>query len=80
MSTAKIFWNGSSQAVRLPKEFRFEGQEVSIRRCGQQVILEPIENTWDWLDDLGDLAPTFVEAVEDLRREPTPERDWSVFE
>jgi antitoxin VapB len=40
---AKIFWNGRSQAVRLPKEFRFEGKEVSIRRDGQAVILEPIE-------------------------------------
>lgn len=40
---AKIFRNGSSQAVRLPKEFRFEGDEVSIRRVGRCVILEPID-------------------------------------
>jgi virulence-associated protein VagC len=41
MATAKIFRNGRSQAVRLPKEFRFEGQEVNIRRSGKKVILEP---------------------------------------
>ncbi len=43
MPTAKIFRNGRSQAVRLPKEFRFEGEEVHIRRRGKQVILEPVE-------------------------------------
>jgi antitoxin VapB len=39
---AKLFWNGRSQAVRLPKEFRFEGDEVEIRREGEAVILEPV--------------------------------------
>lgn len=42
MATAKLFRNGRSQAVRLPKEFRFEGEEVSIRREGDSVILEPV--------------------------------------
>jgi antitoxin VapB len=41
--TAKLFRNGRSQAVRLPKEFRFEGDEVSIRRVGRGVLLEPKE-------------------------------------
>src|SRR5713101_6637313 len=41
MRTAKLFRNGRSQAVRLPKEFRFEGVEVNIRRAGKRVILEP---------------------------------------
>jgi antitoxin VapB len=40
MSTAKLFRNGRSQAVRLPREFRFEGDEVNIRRVGRRVILE----------------------------------------
>lgn len=39
---AKLFWNGRSQAVRLPKEFRFEGDEVAIRREGERLILEPV--------------------------------------
>ena len=43
MSTiAKLFINGGSQAVRLPKEFRFEGEEVSVRRLGRGVVLEPV--------------------------------------
>ena len=47
MSTAKLFRNGRSQAVRLPKEFRFEGEEVSIRREGDRVVLEPLKRrTW----------------------------------
>lgn len=39
---AKLFQNGRSQAVRLPREFRFEGDRVRIRRVGQGVLLEPI--------------------------------------
>jgi len=43
MSTiAKLFINGGAQAVRLPKEFRFEGDEVRVRRLGQGVVLEPV--------------------------------------
>lgn len=42
MATAKLFCNGRSQAVRLPKEFRFNGREVSVRREGDAVILEPL--------------------------------------
>ncbi|MGH9365900.1 MAG: antitoxin [Thermoanaerobaculia bacterium] len=40
MALAKLFKNGRSQAVRLPKEFRFEGDEVNIRRSGKRVVLE----------------------------------------
>ena len=40
---AKLFQNGRSQAVRLPKEFRFEGSEVRISKVGEKVILEPLE-------------------------------------
>ena len=38
---AKVFWTGRSQAVRLPKKFRFAGDEVTIYRQGAQIILEP---------------------------------------
>jgi antitoxin VapB len=41
--TAKLFMHGRSQAVRLPKEFRFEGNEVQVSRIGDKVILEPLE-------------------------------------
>ena len=44
---ARLFRNGRSQAVRLPMAFRFEGDEVLIRREGDQVILEPVHRrTW----------------------------------
>jgi antitoxin VapB len=42
---AKLFWNGRSQAVRLPKEFRFEGDRVRIRRMGAGILLEPVAET-----------------------------------
>jgi antitoxin VapB len=42
-STAKLFMHGRSQAVRLPKEFRFEGTEVRVSKVGDKVILEPAE-------------------------------------
>ena len=39
---AKLFRNGRSQAVRLPREFRFEGKEVRVRRLNEGVLLEPL--------------------------------------
>jgi antitoxin VapB len=50
MDRARVFWSGRSQAVRLPKEYRFTGEEVHIRRQGDAVILEPIATDWGWLD------------------------------
>lgn len=49
MKTAKLFKNGESQAVRLPKEFRFEGSEVLIKRSGTAVVLFPTAKSWDTL-------------------------------
>ncbi len=46
MMTAKLFENGRSQAVRLPKECRFSGDEVAINKVGDIVILMPQENKW----------------------------------
>lgn len=64
MAKAKIFWSGRSQAVRLPKELRFPGEEVLISRRGNAVVLEPISDGWDWLDGVsGKLDSDFVEAV-----------------
>lgn len=53
-SLAKIFMNGRSQAVRLPKKFRFEGTEVRIRKQGEKVILEPVKKT-KWPDGFWDI-------------------------
>jgi antitoxin VapB len=77
MKTAKIFWSGRSQAVRLPKDFRFEGEEVRIRRHGSAVILEPLTDDWQWLDAIAEkLDDDFVEAVS----EQPPQQDRPILE
>ena len=65
MDNAKVFWSGRSQAVRLPKEFRFQGDEVRIRKHGNAVILEPIAADWAWLDSLEPLDSDFVLATQE---------------
>ena len=49
MQQARLFQNGQSQAVRLPKDFRFEGDSVTIRRVGKAVVLLPYNAPWDTL-------------------------------
>jgi antitoxin VapB len=49
MQTAKLFMNGQSQAVRLPKEFRLEGSEVYIKKSGSSIVLIPANGSWDAL-------------------------------
>lgn len=80
MQRAKIFWSGRSQAVRLPKEFRFDTDEVKISRRGDTVILEPVveEDEWAWLDKLsGSVDADFEAAVNEDPGQPTerPEID-----
>ncbi|KAE9530370.1 antitoxin [Testudinibacter aquarius] len=77
MTTAKLFWSGNSQALRLPKAFRFHGDKVSIKRKGNQVILEPIITDWSWLDQLGEFDTSLESAVLENRNALLePERDW----
>lgn len=62
MKTAKLFKNGESQAVRLPKEFRFTGDEVFIKRVGSAVVLLPKSKSWDTLiASLSKFSPDFME-------------------
>lgn len=51
METAKIFMNGRSQAIRLPKQYRFEGSEVYIKKVGDVVMLIPYHAPWDILEN-----------------------------
>ncbi|MFP3897117.1 MAG: antitoxin [Anaerolineales bacterium] len=51
MKTAKLFKNGGSQAVRLPKEFRFEGSRVFVKKVGDAVVLLPNRDSWQVLFD-----------------------------
>lgn len=58
MQTAKIFKNGQSQAVRLPKEFRFSGKEVYIKKIGNMVLLIPQDKAWDsFIEGLNSFSP-----------------------
>ncbi|HVT17678.1 MAG TPA: type II toxin-antitoxin system VapB family antitoxin [Thermoanaerobaculia bacterium] len=78
MSTAKVFWTGHSQAVRLPKEFRFanEVEEVSIHREGDRIVLEPVrpeewpEEFWSAFGGMpeGFVRPAQVRQRRDLDR------------
>jgi len=62
MDTAKLFQNGQSQAVRLPKKFKMPGTVVKISREGNKVILEPLEPTWQPLfNSLADFPEDFME-------------------
>ena len=78
-ATAKLFMHGRSQAVRLPKEFRFEGKEVRVSRVGSRVILEPLDADegmpWAEIDGLGD-RPFMPEG----REQPAMPADRSLFE
>jgi len=49
MNIAKLFKNGKSQAVRLPKQFKFQGSEVYIKRIGRNVMLIPKDDPWESL-------------------------------
>ena len=77
MQTAKLFKNGGSLAVRLPKEFIFEGSEVYIRKVGDEVILSSKKPT---VKDLIKVIESFpVDFMEDYKPLPEQERDWSGF-
>lgn len=61
METAKLFINGQSQAVRLPKEYRFAGNEVYIKKVGKTVMLFPKEHAWEtFLSGLNSFTDDFL--------------------
>lgn len=79
MTTAKLFQNGKSQAVRLPKQFRFQGNEVKISKQGNKIILEPIENSWGkWFSSMDKFSDDFMDCGRE--QSETQERDWGAFE
>lgn len=63
MKTLKLFGNGQSQAVRLPKEFRLPGHKVQIKKIGQTVVLIPPKKVWDSLkESLTQFSKDFMTA------------------
>ena len=73
IKTAKLFINGRSQAVRLPKEFRFDGSEVYIRKEGEEVILSTKKPTWNAFFNADSLFGD--DFLADRDNEPSQERE-----
>lgn len=72
MQTAKLFKNGRSQAVRLPKDFRLPGDKAVISHIGNAILLQPVTQSWlEVYHQMSDLA-NFMEEREDL---PPQERE-----
>ena len=76
MKTAKLFQNGQSQAVRLPKEFRFAGDEVFIKKSGSAVVLIPRVNSWGALFDSLD---KFSDDYMTERSQPAQQKRETLF-
>jgi len=71
MKTAKLFRNGQSQAVRLPREFRFEDDFVYIKKAGTAVVLLPAKGAWDSLvRSLSEFSDDFLTE----REQPAPQK------
>jgi antitoxin VapB len=67
MYIAKLFINGRSQAVRIPRSLAFEGvSEVSVRREGNKLILEPVRKTWTSLREVGLAGDDFMAERPDV--------------
>lgn len=77
MKTAKIFQNGQSQAIRIPKEFRLKGSEVFIKKQGEAIVLIPIgDNPWQQLfDSLQQFSDDFMPT----RNQPTQQDREDLF-
>jgi len=74
METAKLFVNGQSQAVRLPKEYRFSGSEVYVRKIGNAVMLFPKEQEWEtFLNGLNSFTDDFFADGRDQGIQPPRE-------
>ena len=77
MKTAKLFKNGQSQAVRLPKEFRFQGTQVFVKRVGNAVLLLPEQHSWQGLFDSLDM---FSDDFMVVREQPEQQEREEIFE
>lgn len=71
---AKIFMNGRSQAVRLPKEFRFDCDEVYVRKQGEGIVISPKKSSWD--DFFNQNSAFGEDYLPDREDTPPQERDF----
>ena len=78
---ARVFMSGRSQAVRLPKEFRFDVDRVMIRREGRDVVLSPPFKDWDdYFKNSTPLPDDFEEIIAEMRREELPLEEREPFD
>ncbi|MXZ72898.1 MAG: antitoxin [Acidobacteria bacterium] len=78
---ARVFMTGRSQAVRLPKEFRFDTDRVLIRREGRHVVLSPMFKDWDdYLKNGARFTDDFFKAMEELRNTHLPLEEREPFD
>ncbi|MCC2666829.1 MAG: antitoxin [Gammaproteobacteria bacterium] len=76
MKTAKLFRNGQSQAVRLPKQFRFDGVKVFIKKMGKATVLFPTEDPWaPLLNSLDKFSRDFMKT----RNQPEQQTRQDIF-
>jgi antitoxin VapB len=73
METAKLFENGKSQAVRLPKKFRFGSDRVYIKRVGEAVVLLPYQTPWKTMFD--SLSLFSADFMAEREQPPTQDRE-----
>jgi antitoxin VapB len=77
MKTAKVFKSGNSQAVRIPKEFHLDDDEVEIRRRGKTLVLEPRKRSWNVLfESLDKFSDDFMAEG---RRQPAVQKRRRTF-
>ena len=78
---ARVFMNGRSQAVRLPKEFRFDTDRVAIRREGRHVVLSPMFEDWeDYFRNSTPLPDDFEAATPEMRKGELPLEEREPFD
>ena len=75
MDTAKLFFSGKSQAVSLPKEYRFSGTEVGIKRLGEIVVLYPLGDKLERFLSLGPVTEDVGEAILEARHKTKEKPD-----
>jgi antitoxin VapB len=71
MKAARLFKNGQSQAVRLPKEYRFKGDRVLVKRVGNALVLIPLKEPWTpLLESLSQFSKDFMESRGQPKQKP----------
>ena len=77
MKKAKVFQNGKSQAIRIPREYRFNSKEVAVTPLGKGIVLQPI--LYSWKEVFNAITPTEDFLTNGIDNLPIDKRDWELF-